>query len=79
MIRRSSHQAVFSWIYKTYISFLAVETYDILMKIYNSILSERRVKELDNLFDYNFQEGKTRKLLNISIIQSEKGINIDHK
>ena len=33
-------------------------------------------QEFDTLFDYNFQEGSKRKILNINIIKGKYGISI---
>ena len=43
----------------------------------NSICPEIMIIELDNLFDYTFQEVPKINLLNINIIQSEYVISID--
>ena len=77
MIRSSSDHDVFSWIYKTYKYFLAVEKYDIIMATENIICFEILTQEFDTLFDYTFQEGSKLKLLNINIIKNKYGISID--
>ena len=56
MIRSSSDHSVLSWVYKTYKSFLAVETDDILMATDNIIFFEIITQEFDTLFDHTFQE-----------------------
>ena len=76
MIKSLSDHAVFSWIYKTFKSFLAVDTYDLLVATQNRIFLERLIKEFDNMFYYNSQEGAKLKLLNITIILSEHAISI---
>ena len=55
MIRSSSDYAIFSWVYKTYKSFLAFETDDILMAIVNIIWFEIIAQDSDTLFEYTFQ------------------------
>ena len=55
MIRTSYDHAIFSWLYKAYISLLDVETDDILMATDNIIFFERLTQEFDTLFDYTFQ------------------------
>ena len=77
MIRSSSEHALLSWVYKTYKSFLAVETDDILMAKENRIWFEIIAQEFDTLFDYTFQESQKLKLVTIDIIQSKYCINID--
>ena len=55
MIRCSSNHAVFSWVYKNYKSFLAVEIYGSLLEPYNKIYFEVLMQEFETLFDYTFQ------------------------
>ena len=47
------------------------------METHNIICFERMTKEFDTIFDYTFQEESKLKLFNITMIQSEHGINID--
>ena len=54
IIRISSDHAVFSWVYKNYKSFLAIEIYVILMATDN--IKKILTQEFDTLFDYTFQE-----------------------
>ena len=46
------------------------------METHNSISFERLLQEFDSVFEYNFQEWKKLKFLNINITQSEYGISI---
>ena len=55
MIISSYEHSVLSWVYKTYKSFLAVETYDILVATDNIIFFEIITQEFDTLFDFTFQ------------------------
>ena len=77
MARSSSEHAVFLLIYMNYKSFIAVETYEILMATQNRICFEILMQEFDTLFGYIFPEGPKLNLLNIRIIQIKYVISID--
>ena len=77
MIRNPYEHAVFTLVYMNYKSFIAVETYDILLEIQSRICFEILMQEFDTILDCTFQKGPKLKLLIINIIQSEYGISID--